>query len=274
MSDKDRKSGVIVAKEPVQKKRVVQNSSNRKKRRVKKVVHRQEIPADQGTSERNIYESWDEDSPVAVEFRRAYAKLSYAIKQGNKHCFLVTSAMAGEGKSTAAAMMAMTIARYRNTKTLLVDADLRRPRVHEFFDLPARQGLADALLGEMDIIDTIKDTRFDNLKVVTCGKRVGSPTGLLQADKISATLSELKFYFDTVIIDSTPVIPVSDAAQIATETDGVIYVVMAGVTQRDVVKRGYQILMDSQVDIVGVLVNNASEVLPYYYSYDYYDYKY
>ncbi|MCP4545722.1 MAG: CpsD/CapB family tyrosine-protein kinase [bacterium] len=235
---------------------------------------KERIPDSIKDTSRNIYETWEEDGSAAIEFRRAYAKLSYEMKQGNKHCFLMTSAMAGEGKSTAAAMMAVTIAKYRNTKTLLMDADLRRPRVHEFFQMPARKGLADALLGDVDIIDTIKDTQFENLKVITCGKRIASPTSLLQADRIADILSELKFYFDTVIIDTTPVLPVSDAAQIAVETDGVIYVVMAGVTQREVVKRGYKILKDSNVDIVGVLVNNASEVLPYYYSYDYYDYKY
>jgi capsular exopolysaccharide synthesis family protein len=223
---------------------------------------------------RSIYAVYQEESPVAVEFRRSYAKLSYHMKQENKHCFLMTSAMEGEGKSTAAAMMAITIARYRNTKTLLLDADLRRPRVHEFFELPARDGFADALLGERNIIETVKDTRFENLKVVTCGKRVASPTGLLQADRIANIISELKFYYDTVILDSPPVLPVSDAAQIAGETDGVIFVVMAGVTQRDVVKRAVDILRDLRIQVIGTLVNNATQVLPYYYSYDYYDYRY
>lgn len=222
----------------------------------------------------SIYGVYQEESPVAVEFRRSYAKLSYHMKRENKHCFLMTSAMEGEGKSTAAAMMAITIARYRNTKTLLLDADLRRPRVHEFFELPARDGFADALLGERNIIETVKDTRFENLKVVTCGKRVASPTGLLQADRLANIIGELKFYFDTVILDSPPVLPVSDAAQIAGETDGVIFVVMAGVTQRDVVKRAVDILRDLRIQVVGTLVNNASQVLPYYYSYDYYDYRY
>ena len=227
-----------------------------------------------GGKKRSVYETYEEDSPVAIEFRRAYAKLSYFMKQENKRCFLVSSAMAGEGKSTAASLMAVTIARYRNTKTLLVDADLRRPRVHEFFELPAKHGLADALLGEAEIIETVKDTRFENLKVITCGKHVSSPTGLLQADRIANLLSELKFYFDTVILDTTPILPVSDAALIAAEVDGVILVVMAGVTQREVVQRALAILKDSRVDVVGTLVNNASQVLPYYYSYHYYDYKY
>lgn len=253
-----------------------ENTESRGKKRTDREDRRrrdESIP-DNDSENRSIYATYQEESPVAVEFRRSYAKLSYHMKQENKHCFLVTSAMEGEGKSTAAAMLAMTIARYRNTKTLLLDADLRRPRVHEFFELPARHGLADALLGEADIIDTIKDTRQDNLKVITCGKRVASPTGLLQANRISDILSELKFYFDTVILDTPPVLPVSDAAQIASETDGVIFVVMAGVTQRDVVLRAVDIMRDSRIEVIGTLVNNASQVLPYYYSYDYYDYRF
>lgn len=223
---------------------------------------------------RTIYDSFDAESPVAVEFRRSYAKLSYWMKNEGRRCFLVTSSLSGEGKTTAASFLATTIAQYRNTKTLLVDADLRRPRLHEFFDLPARKGLADALAGDEDIIDTIKDTQFENLKVVTCGKRFESPTHLLQADRLAAVISELKFYFDTVILDTTPVLPVSDATFFATETDGVIFVVMAGITQRDVVLRAKQLLDDSRAEVLGTIVNNASEILPYYYSYDYYDYKY
>ena len=278
MSSKDQErslTGIIDAKHPGGKKHRKRRSQQKHHGENPKRSRQQtEVIPDSEGERKSIYASYQEESPVAVEFRRSYAKLSYHMKQENKHCFLITSAMEGEGKSTAAAMMAMTIARYRNTKTLLMDADLRRPRVHEFFELPARHGFADALLGEADIIDTIKDTKVDNLKVITCGKRVASPTGLLQANRISDILSELKFYFDTVILDSPPVLPVSDAAQMATETDGVLFVVMAGVTQRDVVERAVNILRDSRIEIVGSLVNNATQVLPYYYSYDYYDYRY
>lgn len=272
---KDRRQSTIPAAPGAGDKRTEKEQQRRRRRKEAPGgrKHDERIPDSDGEN-RSIYASYQEESPVAVEFRRSYAKLSYHMKQENKHCFLVTSSMEGEGKSTAAAMMAMTIARYRNTKTLLLDGDLRRPRVHEFFELPARHGLADALLGEADIIETIKDTRVDNLKVITCGKRVASPTGLLQANRIADILSELKFYFDTVILDTPPVLPVSDAAQMASETDGVIFVVMAGVTQRDVVKRAVDILKDSRIEIVGTLVNNASQVLPYYYSYDYYDYRF
>jgi len=245
------------------------------KRETKRRKHRTPEPIPSGEKPgRNIYDIYDEESPIAVEFRRAYAKLSYRMKQENKRCFLFTSAMPGEGKSTAASLMALTIARYRNTKTVLVDADMRRPSIHKMFDLKPRHGLSEALLGEADIIDTIRDTRYDNLKVVTCGKHVSGPTILLQDDKVAEVLSELKFYFDTVLLDTTPVLPVSDAAQLASETDGVLFVVMAGVTQRDVVQRATQILKEGRVDVMGVIVNNASQVLPYYYSYNYYDYKY
>ena len=233
-----------------------------------------EIPKARRRSGRSIYTTYDEDSPVAVEFRRTYAKLSYPMKRENRRCFLVTSSLAGEGKTTAASLLALTIARHRNTKTVLVDADLRRPRVHEFFRMPNSGGLGEALAGSIGIMDTVRETRYENLNVITCGESKESPTSLLQADKLAAVIGELKFYFDTVIIDSTPVLPVSDAAQIATETDGVLFVLMAGVTQRAVVQRAFGILRDSKVDIVGTLVNNATDVLPYYYSYNYYGYKY
>ncbi len=233
-----------------------------------------EIPNPEKHGGRSIYTLYEEDSPVAVEFRRTYAKLSYPMKRENRRCFMVTSALAGEGKTTASSLLALTIARHRNTKTVIVDADLRRPRIHEFFKLPNSKGLADALAGELAIMDAVQETRFPNLNVITSGQTPTSPTGLLQADKIAEVISELKFYFDTVIIDCTPVLPVSDAAQIATETDGIVFVLMAGVTQRDVVQRAFAILKDSEAEIIGTLVNNATDALPYYYSYNYYGYKY
>jgi capsular exopolysaccharide synthesis family protein len=232
------------------------------------------IPKTRQPDVRSIYTIYEEDSPIAVEFRRTYAKLSYPMKRENRRCFLITSALAGEGKTTAASLLALTVARHRNTKTVIVDADLRRPRIHEFFMLPNAPGLGEVLAGEIGIMDAVKDTRYDNLKVVTCGECKASPTSLLQADKIAETISELKFYFDTVIIDTTPVLPVSDAAQIASETDGILFVLMAGVAQRDVVKRALAILKDSQAEVIGTLVNNATDALPYYYSYNYYGYKY
>jgi capsular exopolysaccharide synthesis family protein len=228
----------------------------------------------QRSQTRSIYDRYHEDAPVAVEFRRAYAKLSYRMKNENRRCFMVTSAMPGEGKSTAAALMALTVARHRGTRTLLLDADMRRPTMHELFLLPQERGLVEALEGEIGIIETAKDTRYEQLKVITCGRKIDSPTHLLQADRIANVISEMKFYFDTVIIDTPPVLPVSDAPLIGSETDGVLFVIMAGATQRDVAKRAIQILSDSKIELMGALVNNVTHALPYYYSYKYYHYEY
>lgn len=224
-------------------------------------------------SGRNIFEVFDQESPMATEMRRLYSNIRHRHGRPDMRSFLVTSAQRGEGKSTIASHLALTVARFKGKKSLIVDADLRRPRLHEIFSVAREPGLLECLEGKADPLKVVKDTRVENLKVIPAGSKISSPAHLFEGDVLSEMLKKIRFYYDIVIIDSAPVVPVSDPMLIASEVDGVILVLLAGKTPRSVALRARDILRDANANLLGVVVNNLSEVLPYYYDYKYYGYR-
>ncbi|MGH7595174.1 MAG: CpsD/CapB family tyrosine-protein kinase [bacterium] len=215
-----------------------------------------------------------DESPGANEFRRLYSKLKNLYGAADMKNFLVTSSMMSEGKSTTSALLACTIARYRNNKTILVDCDLRRPRVHQLFGVPKEEGVADVLNGDRKLDTCFKRTSIENLRLLTAGSIVDNPTELFNSSRLRDLFSEIKFYFDTVIVDSPPVIPVTDTLILSPEMDGALMVVKAGETHKEVVKRAADMMRNAGFNILGVIVNNQKSVLPYYYDQSYYGYKY
>jgi capsular exopolysaccharide synthesis family protein len=219
-----------------------------------------------------IYEIFDQESPIATEMRRLYSNIRHIDGRNPKRSFLVTSAERGEGKSTVASHLALTVARFRGKKSLLVDADLRRPKAHQIFGVAKEPGLFECLNGEIDPLEAVKDTPIENLKIIPAGRRIKSPAHLFEGDVMTEIFEKIKFYYDIVIVDSAPVIPVSDPMLISSVLDGVIMVMLAGRTPRNVAVRAKNILLDADANLLGVVVNNMSEVLPYYYDYRYYGY--
>ncbi|RMD99599.1 MAG: polysaccharide biosynthesis tyrosine autokinase [Calditrichaeota bacterium] len=222
----------------------------------------------------NIVDYFEEESPEATEFRRLYSKLQNLYSGQNIKNLLITSATMNEGKSTTAALLACTIARYRETKTILVDCDLRRPRVHQLFNLAKEDGVADVLMSKRRLDACFKQSPLENLKILTSGGIVDNPTELFNSSKMKDLFSEIKFYFDAVIVDSPPINPVTDALILSSEMDGALMVVKAGKTPKDVVRRAVDLMRNTGLNILGVIVNNMKGVLPYYYDYKYYGYKY
>lgn len=222
---------------------------------------------------RNIYDVFDQESPMATEMRRLYSNIRHHHGRPDMRSFLVTSAHRGEGKSTIASHLALTVARFKGKKSLIVDADLRRPRLHDIFAVPREPGLLECLEGKIDPLAAVKNTPVENLKVIPAGARTQSPAHLFEGDILSEIFRKIRFYYDIVIVDCAPVIPVSDPMLISSEVDGVILVLLAGKTPRNVAVRACDILRDANANMLGVVVNNLSEVLPYYYDYKYYGYR-
>ena len=115
-----------------------------------------------------------------------------------------------------------------------------------------------------------RDTPVENLKVIPAGAKIASPAHLFEGSILSEIFKKIRFYYDIVIVDSAPVIPVSDPMLISSEVDGVILVILAGKTPRNVATRARDILLDANANVLGAVVNNLSEVLPYYYDRKYY----
>jgi capsular exopolysaccharide synthesis family protein len=222
--------------------------------------------------DRTIYDDFDPEAPETTEFRRILMRIARGGQTASLGTLLVTSAERGEGKTTSASMLAVVAALHRGSRTCLVDADLHRPRIAKLFATEARPGLAEVLGDGLSIEAALHATRYESLKVVPAGGRRSCPSELLVPPRLGAAFAELKRLFQFVVIDAPPLLPVSDPAVLSREVDGVALVVRAGRTQRDVAQRAKKILADAGANLLGAIVNNADDVLPYYYGHTYYRY--
>ncbi|HEU4365634.1 MAG TPA: CpsD/CapB family tyrosine-protein kinase [Candidatus Krumholzibacteria bacterium] len=219
-----------------------------------------------------IFDQYDGESPIATELRRLYHNAKRGEDGRHYKSFLMTSSTRAEGKSTISSWLSVTIAQFPTKKVLHVDADLRRPRAHTIFGLENAVGLKDCLANHVDPMDVVKKTPIPNLSVITAGERTSQPGKLFESEHLKEVLNKLEFYYDIVIVDSAPVLAVSDTLFLCSEIEAVMLVVLAGVTPREVVQRTKDVLDDSRANLVGVVLNNATQVLPYYYDYKYYGY--
>lgn len=221
----------------------------------------------------SVIDFFNLESGIATEFRRLLHNIQGLAKDRELKSILVTSSMLSEGKSTVCAFLALTAAK-KGLKTLLIDSDLRRPTLHKLFVVDREPGLSDILSEGLFARNVVRKTAVSTLDLITAGKPHPVPAELFDAAAIGRVITEMKFYYDLIIVDCAPVIPVSDPMLLSHEVDGVLFVVKAGSTQKDVVVRAKDILTSSTNRILGVVLNNSDDSLPYYYSHEYYAYDY
>lgn len=220
---------------------------------------------DQGTGK-----LFDIESPMAVELRRVMIRLGRRADLERKRAFMVTSSQRGEGKSLFALNFSLILAYHLQKRILLVDGDVRRPVQHGVFQVPLGPGFTEALRGDVLANEAARRTKIENLHFMPAGAAGNHPSRVLSGPRVRTLVQELHRSFDIVIIDAPPVVPVSDPLHYVDAVDGAIYMVMAGVTPRDLVVRGIDILRGAGGNILGIVANNMSEVLPYYYDRKYY----
>jgi capsular exopolysaccharide synthesis family protein len=176
--------------------------------------------------------------------------------------------MAGEGKTTTSTNLAVVLAQAGH-RVALVDADLRRPRVHEVFDIPQTPGFTDLLLG-MDAKQVVNHVDIDGgnrLSVYTSGTIPSNPSEMLSGRRVRQLLNEMGGHYDYVVVDSAPVLPVSDSVALAGSVDGLLVVAHAGrVTQPNVVET-LERLERIGAPILGLVLNQATQKSKGYYAY-------
>ncbi|MBN4072343.1 CpsD/CapB family tyrosine-protein kinase [bacterium AH-315-F03] len=238
----------------------------------------------------SIIDKFDIESAAVMEFRRllhniegAYAGL---IKRGAPESseslsaigarlrrIMVTSALGSEGKSTIASFLAISSAKFKERKTLLVDADLRRPSLHHLFSMERSQGLVEALTEGLPAKRLPKKTELPFLDVITAGKVTEHPSEIFDAEMINGILAELSNEYDFIIVDSAPLLPVTDPMLLSSYMDGVLLVIKAGETSKDVALRANNLLKSNGARTLGVVLNNLNQALPLYYDAGYYKYE-
>lgn len=210
----------------------------------------------------------DVRSPIAESYRHLRTSLLLSTAGQAPKTILVTSSQPSEGKTTTAVNTAVMLAQ-TGADVLLIDCDLRRPRLHTHFNLPNANGLTNCLSGESDVEGLMQSyDRLPNLKILTSGPVPPNPAELLGSDEMRKLLSGLSERFAHIIIDSPPAISFTDAAILSTLVDGVILVVHGGHSSRAVVRRAKQQLLDVGAHIFGIVLNKVKlEAEDYYYGY-------
>ena len=230
----------------------------------------------------------DPKSALSESLRSLRTNIQFASMDRKVTSILFTSAGLGEGKSTCVTNLAITLAQ-EGQRVLLVDADLRRPIVHQRLGLERAPGLADALvgstswrshvrsatdlmLGPMGIDRVMSTPGLDNLHVLTSGAEVGNPNEFLNMNKIKMLVKEMNEEYDLVLFDTPPILPVTDAVAFSSGVDGTILVYQVGRIGRNALKRAKFLLDHAQANVMGIVLTNVnSEVATDYgvYRYEY-----
>ncbi|WP_104180081.1 polysaccharide biosynthesis tyrosine autokinase [Arthrobacter sp. B0490] len=210
-------------------------------------------------------------SPRAESFRQIRTNLQFAHVSHKSKAVLVTSSLPGEGKSTTATNLAIAIAQ-GGQSVVLVDADLRRPRVDEYLGLERNAGLTTALIGRADVEDLLQPWGTDELYILTAGQIPPNPSELLGSEAMKQLIARLEQKFDAVIIDAPPLLPVTDAAVLAQEVGGVVLVVGASKVRLPDLQKSLGNLEMVGADLLGVVFNLLPSKGPDAYAYSYYSY--
>jgi capsular exopolysaccharide synthesis family protein len=201
-------------------------------------------------------------SAAAEAYRTLRTNITFASPDKPVHTLLVTSTSPDDGKSTTIANLAITFAASGST-TVLVDADLRRPHLHTIFGLPNDSGLstlvADLARSKGGAVSRLplQDTQVENLQVLTSGPVPPNPAEILASQRMGELLALLRSKAEYVLIDTPPIIAVTDAAVLAPKVDGVLIVINAGKTKRDLAVKARDMLRQVNAHILGVVLNNA-----------------
>ena len=208
------------------------------------------------------------ESPLGLEFRRVYLKLAKSRGRSLPGSLLITSSTRGEGKTTTTACLAITMARELNEKLLLVDFDLRSPSLHRALGLPSSSwGLAQMLAQQKFDERFVRTTVLPQLDFLPAGKSERPAAELLDTDTVEWFIREARARYSMVLIDSAPTLAVPDPLILGRVVEGVIYVIKAGHTVRKAAEYGVRVQREARDNVLGVLLNDAGEVLPHYYGY-------
>ncbi|MEJ7811602.1 MAG: polysaccharide biosynthesis tyrosine autokinase [Gemmatimonadaceae bacterium] len=218
----------------------------------------------------------DPRSPVAEAYRSLRTNLAFARANHALRTMVLTSPGPADGKSTTVANLAITFAQ-QGQRTLLIDADLRRAVLDKLFEVPRSPGLTDVLVGETPLFDALRPTSIRGLSVLGSGPFPPNPSELLGSPAMREVLREANEHFDVVLLDSPPLLAVTDAAVLSTMVDGVILVVRMGSTARTAVRRAIGQLQAVHGRLVGSVLNDVNfrhggygGGYGYYYYYYYY----
>lgn len=206
------------------------------------------------TRREELYLEGDNQSAFAETFRKLRTALQLYGAQVTNRTILVTSPLSSEGKSTTAVNLAAVFA-YTGSHTVLVEADLRRPKLHQHYTIRDMNGLTMALLQRIDLDHAIMPTNIPHLDCIPAGAIPPNPVELLGSGSMHAILEDLRGRYETIIIDAPPMLPVADATTIVPRVDAAVLVARVKLTRRDQLRDSAELIRKVGGNIVGVVLN-------------------
>ncbi|WP_134685852.1 CpsD/CapB family tyrosine-protein kinase [Brevibacillus migulae] len=210
----------------------------------------------------------DPKTPAAEAFRTLRTNIQFASYGQFQKSLMITSAEPGEGKTTTITNLAIVLAQ-SGLNLLLLDGDMRKPALHRVFRLSNEQGLSDLLFHRAGIEEVTQRIPDIGIDVITAGPIPPSPAELISSPRMRAILEQLKERYDMVLIDTPPILPVTDSQLFATFVHGVLLVVRSGKVKMDHVKKAKALLEHVGANLIGAVLNDkkVSKNSSYYYEY-------
>jgi polysaccharide biosynthesis transport protein len=204
------------------------------------------------------------DDMGLVEPYRMLLKTLELRSAGNLRLIVVSSALSGEGKSIVVSHLA-AVAAMLSRRTLLIDADLRRPKLHHEFNLQASPGLSDAISQHRRLKDFVQPTGIENLSVLTCGSASARPSQLLESHEMKTLMAEAAENYDLVILDTPPLSACADATTLSQHSDGIMLVTRPNYTIKEVLQKAVSDLTRDRIPMLGIVVNGINTPTDQYY---------
>lgn len=203
-------------------------------------------------------------------YRSLRTSLQYSSVDRELQTIVITSSVPGEGKSMISSNLAFSMSEM-NKKVLLMDADLRKPTIHKKLNLSNQIGLTDGIVHKLPLTEVIQKVN-DYLHVMTAGKSAPNPAEIVGSEAMTHVLNQLKEEYDYIIIDTPPVLSVTDPQLLAIKADGTVLVVREGSVKHKLVLAAYKELEKVQANVVGTVLNDCEEKTKgysqYYYQYE------
>ena len=209
-----------------------------------------------------------EKAPKSIDaeaYRSLRSNIEYSSFDDEYRAIVVTSSVPGEGKSTTSGNLALSLAQSGN-KVLLVDCDMRKPSIHKKFKISNISGTAELLLRKESFED-VANFYNENLTIITAGKIPPNPSEMLSSRAMAAFIKEMKKEFKYIILDTPPLQAVTDAQVLSTKSDGVLLVVRAGSTKREMVLNSVDLIKKVHGKIIGTVLNGVENKKNNYYYY-------
>lgn len=218
----------------------------------------------------NIAANLDSDLRFRVteSYKSIRTNLCFSLIKSGCKTVVISSSLPGEGKSTVAVNIAISLAQM-DVRVLLIDCDIRKPKVHRFLSLPSVPGLSNTLSSMNDLGEALHETKYANLDVICSGTTVPNPAELLASEQMNTLLQNLQQKYDYIILDTPPLNVVSDAIPLIKQSDGVVLVVRENRSTSTELKQTVESLQIVDGKIIGLILNDVDTKRKRYSSYHY-----